>query len=226
MASYTTNLIDWGATGTAYPAGYSYLAGEQAQDGYDNFVNHNVVEDIQHLVALTNARLESSKAATRPVSPEDGELFYDTDGFVLEQYRNGAWVTLGTDGDLQTHIADTGNPHAVTAAQAGAIADSAGSVTESHLSFAVATQAELDAHSGDTANPHAVTAAQAGALAIDGTNGMTANLQFNQNEACKMALEVLTADPATPVTGQVWFRSDLGQIKIYDGAAVQTVTSA
>jgi hypothetical protein len=54
---------------------------------------------------------------------------------------------------LDSHIADLANPHAVTAAQAGA--DPAGS--------AATVQGNLTAHEGDTGNPHAVTAAQAGA---------------------------------------------------------------
>ena len=47
---------------------------------------------------------------------------------------------------LTAHTGDTGNPHGVTAAQAGA-----------------ATTGALAAHTGDTENPHGVTAAQAGA---------------------------------------------------------------
>lgn len=224
MANYNSNLVDWGSSGTAYPAGYSYLAGDQPEDGYDNYFNYNTVEDIQHLVALTNDRLESSQGTTLPVSAEEGELFYDNDGFTLHQYRNGSWVEIGTDGDLQTHLSDTSNPHSVSAAQVGALADSAGSVDESHLSFSVATQGELDAHEGQS-NPHGTTAADVAALPIAGGT-MTGNIDFAQNEACKMVIEVRTSDPSTPVTGQIWFRSDTSQMKFYDGSAVQTVTSA
>jgi hypothetical protein len=51
----------------------------------------------------------------------------------------------------------------VTYSQVGAIQDAVGTVDESHLSFAVATEVELGSHTGDTTNPHNVTAAQVGA---------------------------------------------------------------
>ena len=54
------------------------------------------------------------------------------------------------------HRVDTANPHAVTAAQAGA--DPAGT--------AAIVQGNLNTHEADTANPHSVTAAQAGAAPI------------------------------------------------------------
>jgi hypothetical protein len=225
MANYNSNLIDWGSSGTAYPAGYSYLAGDQPEDGYDNYFNYHTVADIKHLVELTNARLESSKGATLPVSAEEGELFYDSDGYTFHQYRNGSWVEIASGGDFAAHAADTSNPHSVTAAQVGALEDSAGSVTEANLAFDPATQAELDAHTGDTTNPHSVTAADVAALPTAGGT-MTGNIDFGQNEACKMVIEVRTSDPSTPVTGQVWFRSDSSQMKFYDGSNVQTITSA
>jgi hypothetical protein len=225
MVNYSTNLIDWGDAGTAYSAGYSYVAGQQPQDGYDNYLNKNVIDDLQHLISLTNARMESTKGVSRPSSPEDGELFYDTDGQVFEQYQNGSWVEIGTSGDLTTHINDTTNPHAVTAAQAGAVADVAASVDETHLSFDVATQVELDAHTTDQTNPHLVSPADISALALDGSNAMLANLDFAQNQACKMAFEVLTGDPTAPVTGQVWFRSDLSEMRLFDGTSTHIVTT-
>lgn len=48
------------------------------------------------------------------------------------------------DYDQSAHVGDTTNPHGVTAAQAGAIEDSAGSVSQSNLDFDPATQTELD----------------------------------------------------------------------------------
>jgi len=58
--------------------------------------------------------------------------------------------------NLNSHEADFTNPHAVTAAQAGA--DPAGS--------AAAVQANLNSHEADFTNPHQVTAAQLGATAL------------------------------------------------------------
>lgn len=54
---------------------------------------------------------------------------------------------------LDSHVANTSNPHSTTAAQVGA--DPVGS--------AAAVQTNLDTHIADNTNPHAVTAAQAGA---------------------------------------------------------------
>ena len=81
------------------------------------------------------------------------------------------------------HVADTGNPHAVTAAQAGAYTTSevdaalaskadtghdhegGGGAQIAHTSLSaigVNTHAQIDAHMASTANPHAVTKAQVG----------------------------------------------------------------
>lgn len=102
-------------------------------------------------------------------------------------------VTTGTLGQVPTatasntmvmssavpiHLADTSNPHSVTAVQAGA--EPAGSIAthasdaDAHHSQAhtlashsdtATTGAALDAHIASTANPHSVSAAQAGAEA-------------------------------------------------------------
>lgn len=102
-------------------------------------------------------------------------------------------VTTGTLGQVPTatasntmvmssavpiHLADTSNPHSVTAVQAGA--EPAGSIAthasdaDAHHSQAhtlashsdtATTGAALDAHISSTANPHSVSAAQAGAEA-------------------------------------------------------------
>ena len=78
------------------------------------------------------------------------------DGRPLKQSTDAGLApaaTTATDTELAAHTTRTDNPHAVTAAQAGAPT----------LAALAATQAELDAHEGRTDNPHAVTAAQAGA---------------------------------------------------------------
>ena len=52
--SYNSNLKTWGASGSEFPDNYSYEAGEQPVDEWDNFVTSNVITDIQHLVNKTN----------------------------------------------------------------------------------------------------------------------------------------------------------------------------
>ena len=59
---------------------------------------------------------------------------------------------LATDADLDTHIADTTNPHSVSAAQVGA-----------------PTTATLTAHSSSVSNPHSVTKTQVGLSNVDNT---------------------------------------------------------
>lgn len=90
MATYTTNLKTWGSTGQEYPDNYSYVEGEQPVDAWDNFFNYNTIEDIQHLVDLTNAR----------VADEDGSEA-QSGGVRLQ---NAEWLAARNaagDGDLQ-----------------------------------------------------------------------------------------------------------------------------
>ena len=102
MASYDSNLKTWGATGTEYPSGYSYLEGEQPVDGWDNFVQYNSIEDISHLIELTNKRIESDSGSSHPSSPEPANLSYRTDTERLYHYDATAssWHgLLKIDGD-------------------------------------------------------------------------------------------------------------------------------
>lgn len=55
MATYSTNLTNWGSVGSAYPTNYNYLEGEQPVDEWDNFFNNEVANNIQTIMsALTN----------------------------------------------------------------------------------------------------------------------------------------------------------------------------
>lgn len=94
MANYSSNLKTWGDTGAEYPDGYSYLVGEQPVDDWDNFFNYNAEKDIQHLINLTNARLESTVASSDPGTPETGEMVFRTDLDKLRQYDGAAWHTV------------------------------------------------------------------------------------------------------------------------------------
>lgn len=76
---------------------------------------------------------------------------------------------------LTAHIADHGNPHAVTAAQVGAYAKAAVDA------FVNTLQNSIDAHAARTDNPHATTAAQVGAVSSTTYNAGVANLQGQIN---------------------------------------------
>ena len=68
---------------------------------------------------------------------------------VVGQIASGEVSIASNAVNINTHKADASNPHAVTAAQVGAVAIGA-----------------LATHTGDVSNPHSVTAAQASAWKI------------------------------------------------------------
>lgn len=119
MANYTTKLKAWGSTGTTFPDNYSYLEGEAPVDAWDNFLTHNLISDVRnHLIPLTNSRIESDSGAAFPSSPEDGHLFYDTDDGDRRVFRyradTTAWEDFAMGKDLRGHIGDTTNPHSIS----------------------------------------------------------------------------------------------------------------
>lgn len=84
------------------------------------------------------------------------------------------------DADLDTHVADVANPHAVTKAQVGL--SNADNTSDANKPVSTATQTALDAidsdldtHVADTANPHSVTKAQVGLGNVDDTSDATKN---------------------------------------------------
>lgn len=156
MADYSTLLKTWGDAGEEYPNGYQYVSGEQPVDAWDNFVNSNLIEDVQYLIELTNKRLESGRDSSYPGSPERGEMVWRHDNTRLTIYDDlgDDWYEFAfmvdvdavqsfadsVNDDLQAHKGDTTNPHNVTAEQAGA-----------------PTTQDLADHEADNTNPHAVT---------------------------------------------------------------------
>lgn len=124
MASYATQLLDWGEQGTAYPSGYSYTSDIPPIEEYDDYAMYHLITEVKHLISLTNKRLESSSggSADRPTNPEDGELFWNTDSNYVEVYDDGFgdWREFGYKSSLDSHISNTNNPHNVTTGQIGA----------------------------------------------------------------------------------------------------------
>jgi len=108
MASYSTNLKNWGATGTEHPDGYNYLEGEQPVDEWDNWLNDNLITDLKdHLIPLTNSRVETDYGASggEPPSPEASHLYHDQGNERLELWGAAAssWRDLMfRDGDTMT----------------------------------------------------------------------------------------------------------------------------
>jgi hypothetical protein len=88
MANYTSDLKIWGSTGEEYPDGYSYIEGEQPVDAWDNFFAYNTQQDIDHLIQLTNERIESDSgnSSNFPSNPDGAHLYYDTENERLNHW--------------------------------------------------------------------------------------------------------------------------------------------
>lgn len=101
MPSYNTNLKTWGSTGQEYPDNYSYVEGEQPVDAWDNFIMSNVVNDIEHLVNVTNNELlarDGSVALQADLSDDNANTIWDySNGHVpvASQQADNITVTAG-----------------------------------------------------------------------------------------------------------------------------------
>lgn len=198
---------------------------------------------------------------TAPSSPVDGQLWYDITVDYMKRWdaTNSVWVIQGSqaseitvdpstftlistnnsqaafgdlDNSLDSHQNDTTNPHAVTAAQAGAVENVSGVI-----SFHSDTRANQPAagtvgrfyhvtdedvieyddganwiqvidliHRNDTANPHVVTATQAGAVEnVSGAPSIQEDTRANQ--------------PAAGTTGRLYYVVDEDVLERDDGAA-------
>lgn len=49
------------------------------------------------------------------------------------------------------------------------------------------------------------------------------HLNFGQKELQNAVIQNLSSDPGTPLQGQIWYRSDLDELRYYDGAVTRTV---
>jgi hypothetical protein len=111
MANYSTLLKTWGATGIEYPNGYSYIEGEQPVDDWDNYFAYNAVEDLDHLISLTNKRIETGSGTSFPTSPDSNHAFYRSDEERLYAYNStqSSWEGLiSIEGDTMRGDLDLG----------------------------------------------------------------------------------------------------------------------
>jgi len=301
MADYNTLLKTWGDTGTEYPDGYSLLEGEQPVDAWDNFLRYNTIQDLLHLVELTNSRIESDSgsAGNTPPSPEEGHFYYDTTNDQLKVWNAStlAWETVAMANRLTLKNALNANGYGITSvgslgmsgtinvngnnikdgsdviynANAEQFSD-ADTVDGKHASdlgsgasdsgvevLATATNFDFGANlsvvdngdgtvtisadqSGDTHTNISEDGAQVqsdvddinfighlnvisdgdGSVTIDpahnhdsrylrvsGDNQMNGPIYANQNPTIEFVCDPRTADPANPVEGQEWIRTDL-----------------
>ena len=156
-----------------------------------------------------------------PEAPNDGNAYVRAGlGWQIGYTKTAADALLADkadQADLADHEARVDNPHAVTAAQAGADPAGSAATVQGNLNTHEAdqsnphnvtaaqtgapTQGDLDAHTGRTDNPHSVTAAQAGADPA----GSAAAVQSN--------LDTHTGDsdihfPDAPIDGKQYTRKD------------------
>lgn len=64
------------------------------------------------------------------------------------------------------------------------------------------------AHHTKYTNANAVTAVKAG-VKLNELQNPTGSVEFNQQQALQLVIENRTSDPGSPVTGQIWLRTDL-----------------
>jgi hypothetical protein len=184
MATYTTDLKDWASSGNAYPSGYSYQADKPPVDVYDNFFNSNVINDIQHLINLTNDRIESDKgsAGGEPVSPEMSHLYHDIDNERLRVYDSAqsSWYShLRRDGDT---MAGTLNMSGYSVSSVGDITDNNGNLvydsTNEHVPQSTVQQGPGSGLDADTVDGNEAAALGSGA-SNNGTQLYSSVTDFN-----------------------------------------------
>lgn len=89
MVDYTSELKTWGSSGTEYPDSYNYLEDEQPVDAWDNFLMYHIVQDLQHLIDVTNDDLIASDGSVSMT----GNL--DMDGNTIESSTGGVNLETG-----------------------------------------------------------------------------------------------------------------------------------
>lgn len=88
MSDFTSDLKAWGSTGVEYPDGYKYVEGQQPVDAWDNNFRYTAIEEIKHLIDVTNSRIEADSGTNHPTSPETSHLSYRTDNERLYHYNS------------------------------------------------------------------------------------------------------------------------------------------
>ena len=61
---------------------------------------------------------------------------------------------------------------------------------------------------------------------MSGSTADHAGRQSGTVAAASAGIEILSSDPGSPTTGQVWFNSTTSLLKYYNGSATRTVTDS
>jgi len=158
MVNYTSNLKTLGAAGTEYPDGYSYIEGEQPVDDWDNFVLSNVVDDIQHLVDVTNNDLLLRSGGVLQSNLEIGGYNLTGDAGLID--FGGTELGIDAQTDFKQSASFQSDVNVI-----GNLSESGNSVWHEG-NFTPSNKADVttvDSHTTDTTNPHSVTTSQIGA---------------------------------------------------------------
>lgn len=115
MPSYNTNLKTWGSTGQEYPDSYNYTEGEQPVDAWDNFLTSNLINDIEHLIDVTNDEFVTRDGTlamnndlplggnnivgVQDINDDDGNAVYDYSNNHVPQERVEQGPGSGLDAD-------------------------------------------------------------------------------------------------------------------------------
>ena len=219
--------------------------GSEASGTLAEFTGSNAIGETAITTASVSAHLadtsnpHSVTAAQASAEPAGSIATHaaDADAHHDEAHTLASHSDVSTTGAaLDAHIADvTGNPHAVTAAQAGA--EPAGSVAthaaladahhdEAHTlashSDVTTTGAQLDAHLASSSNPHSVTAAQAGA---DPTGTATAAVSAHDSNATAHSNLPVEALTTAGTSGQTPVSDGAGNLVMTTPASGGNVTS-
>ncbi|WP_144797700.1 hypothetical protein [Halorubrum depositum] len=97
--AYTSKLKEWGAVAeerAEFPDGYRYTKDNPPVTHYDNFLVHNLIEDVQHLVDLTNAIDPDNDGQVADAETLQGKAPEQLGGFKFIQSANPDELTDGT----------------------------------------------------------------------------------------------------------------------------------
>lgn len=95
---------------------------------YDPDTEENWADPLEAVIEEVSINAIVSGTSRSNFDPLDGQLFIPTNGGDWFIGNGTAWNNLGPIGDIGDHVADTTNPHSVTAAQADALPTSGGTV--------------------------------------------------------------------------------------------------
>ncbi|AGM11008.1 hypothetical protein HRTV5_32 [Halorubrum tailed phage 5] len=97
--AYTSKLKEWGAVAderSEFPDGYRYTKENPPVTHYDNFLVHNLIEDVQHLVDLTNLIDPDNDGQVADAETIQGKSPEQLGGFKFIQSDNPTEDTAGT----------------------------------------------------------------------------------------------------------------------------------